>query len=86
MKIHPRAHIPRIERIGDGNIKAIGPCYISGEEYSTKEFNEGRYMSWILKRDTIQNLLPELTAEDREFLITGISPKSWNEMYNEENN
>tara|TARA_R110000744_G_scaffold6800_1_gene23528 strand:- start:425 stop:670 length:246 start_codon:yes stop_codon:yes gene_type:complete len=77
---------PKLIRLKDGKAKLIGPCYISGEEYSTKEFNEGKYMSWILKEDLIQNLLPELDADDREFLITGISPKSWDEMNNDKDN
>ena len=86
MKIHLKAHVPRLVRLDNGKAKAVGPCFISGEEYSTKEFSEGGYMSWILKEDLIQNLLPELDGEDREFLITGISPKSWSEMFSSEDN
>lgn len=74
------AHIPRLVRLGNNMVKAVGPCSISGEEYSTKEFSEKGYMSWVLKEDSIQNLLPELDSDDREFLITGISPKSWEEI------
>ena len=81
-----KARIPQLVRVGNGRVKAVGPCSMSGEEYSTREFSEGGYMSWILQEDLIQNLLPELDGEDREFLITGISPKSWSEMFSSEDN
>lgn len=34
-------------------------------------------------KELIQNIVPHLSKEDREFLITGITPKEWNEMFNE---
>jgi hypothetical protein len=79
-----KARIPQLVRVGNGRVKAVGPCSMSGEKYSTREFSEGGYMSWILQEDLIQNLLPELNSDDREFLITGISPKSWDVLMDEE--
>lgn len=32
----------------------------------------------------IQNAMPNLTAEEREFFITGMSPEEQNQMYGEE--
>lgn len=32
----------------------------------------------------IQDAFPELSAEDREFLISGLCPKCWNNIFNEE--
>ena len=29
----------------------------------------------------IQDALPHLTAEEREFLMTGITPAEWNELF-----
>ena len=29
----------------------------------------------------IQNVMPHLSAEDREFLMTGITPEEWDEMF-----
>ena len=40
-------------------------------------------MSWILKEDNIQVCLPELSDEDREFLISGLSPEGWHEIFGE---
>ena len=32
----------------------------------------------------IQDALPQLTAEEREFLMTGITPVEWNEIFGSE--
>jgi len=34
-------------------------------------------------KELIQNIVPNLSKEEREFLITGITPKEWNELFNE---
>ena len=45
--------------------------YTSGEEHD--------YL-----RELIQVALPELNADDREFLISGFSPEGWDEIYGKE--
>jgi hypothetical protein len=32
----------------------------------------------------IQDAMPHLSADDREFLMTGITPEEWNKHFNEE--
>ena len=45
----------------------------------TKEFDEEQYRKY--KAGTlIQDAMPNVSAEDREFLITGICPKCWNSI------
>lgn len=34
------------------------------------------------KEFVIQDAMPNLSADDREFLITGICPKCWNSTFN----
>ena len=34
----------------------------------------------------IQNVMPQLNSEEREFLISGITPKEWDEYYGKEEN
>jgi hypothetical protein len=34
----------------------------------------------------VQNAFPKLNADQREFLMTGIMPDSWDEMFEEEDN
>jgi hypothetical protein len=36
--------------------------------------------------ELIQNVMPELSPEEREFLISGITPKEWDEYYGKEEN
>ena len=31
----------------------------------------------------IQDVMPELSADDREFLMTGITPEEWNDTFRE---
>lgn len=31
--------------------------------------------------ELIQNIVPHLSPEDREFLMTGITPEEWKEMF-----
>jgi hypothetical protein len=31
--------------------------------------------------ELIQNVMPHLSADDREFLMTGLTPKDWEEMF-----
>jgi hypothetical protein len=34
-------------------------------------------------KELIQDIVPNLSKEEREFLITGITPKEWNELFNQ---
>lgn len=56
-----------------------GPCMNSGKEYSVKVPKEGlyKYRCGAL----IQDAFPDLSAGDREFLITGFSPEGWDHLY-----
>lgn len=35
-----------------------------------------------LSKELIQDIVPNLSKEEREFLITGITPEEWNKMFN----
>jgi hypothetical protein len=35
---------------------------------------------WTKSRETIQSVLPHLTAAQREFLISGITPDEWSSL------
>jgi hypothetical protein len=40
-----------------------------------------RYCQWLDKGNMIQNLLPELSPEQREQLISGITPTAWHKAF-----
>jgi len=39
--------------------------------------------SWLDGRGLIQKLMPNLDPDEREFLMTGIMPDSWNELFSD---
>lgn len=40
-----------------------------------------RIVTWKSKRLLIQNVFPELNADEREFLMTGITAQEWDENF-----
>lgn len=56
-----------------------GPCQVTGKTYSVKVKGEELY---AYRRGALaQNAFKTLSAEDREFLISGTSPDGWKQMY-----
>jgi len=57
----------------------------SGKE-RTREIpvTEEQYAKWQSGM-LIQVAMPNLTPEDREFIITGLDEEEWNEMFGEDN-
>lgn len=39
-----------------------------------------QYMRWFNNGELIQNVMPELTDDEREFLVSGMTPEEWDEM------
>lgn len=40
--------------------------------------------AWRKSGEHIQNALPHLNADDREFLLTGVTPEEWDAAFGEE--
>lgn len=59
---------------GLGTSMAIGRVSISEIMAGYKSWNEGTL---------IQNAFPNLSPEEREFLITGLTPEMWNDLFPE---
>lgn len=49
-----------------------------------EDMNQGWY--YWMNGKFVQDAFPTLTAEQREFLMTGITPTEWNEIFSEEEN
>jgi hypothetical protein len=43
-----------------------------------------RYLQWKEGQGLIQEMLPELNADEREFLITGMLPEEWDELFKDD--
>lgn len=41
------------------------------------------WYQWQMQSKFIQDAFPKLTAEEREFLMTGITPDEWNRTFND---
>jgi hypothetical protein len=41
------------------------------------------FAEWHFKHALIQDAMPNATADQREFLMTGITPDEWDEMFGE---
>jgi hypothetical protein len=64
---------------GGDMAKVTGNCKITGEEYSCIVPTKG-LEAW-LDGEFIQRAMPTVSADDREFLISGMSPKGWTQMF-----
>tara|TARA_Y100001970_G_C14250821_1_gene871730 strand:- start:3228 stop:3428 length:201 start_codon:yes stop_codon:yes gene_type:complete len=51
----------------------------------TKEINvnQSQIDKWVAGM-LIQNAMPEISVDDREFIMTGITPEEWDSTFNEE--
>lgn len=45
------------------------------------EMNLPDYERWMQTGEPIQNVLPRLSPDDREFLLTGVTPEEWDEAF-----
>ena len=63
------------EDLGNGKTRVFGPCVFTGEEYSCEVPTGG--LTRFLQGEHVQTALPSVSPDDREFLISGISPAGW---------
>ena len=48
------------------------------------EFDNVDFQLWRLGVETIQNAMPYLTADEREFIMTGITAEEWEKAFGED--
>ncbi len=58
-----------------------GPCVVTGKPYSVTVPADGLYR--YRQGAYIQDAFPNLSKEDREFLISGMSPEGWKSAFGE---
>ncbi len=69
----------KLTELSNGACSLSGTCRITGKAYTTGHFSKSNLKRWQTGT-LVQDALPELSAEDREFLISGISPEGWNSL------
>jgi len=45
---------------------------------------EEQYARWQANEGLIQDIMPDVSREDREFLISGVTPEEWEAAYGSE--
>jgi hypothetical protein len=60
-----------------------GPCVISKKIYSVK-IKQSELEDYCFRNKPIQEAFPDMSIDDREFIISGISPNvSWEKLFPE---
>ena len=63
----------------DGWTRVWGRCTFTGAEHECRVPTAG-LRSW-LAGEPIQRAMPEVSADDREFVLSGISPAGWESAF-----
>lgn len=50
------------------------------------DITEGQFYEWFGSNVLIQRAFPHLSADDREFILNGITPEEYNTLYGNEGN
>ena len=73
--------IDAIEHIAENLIRVTATSMLSGNRNSMElPIRSGQLHRW-LDGALIQDAMPNLNADQREFLMTGITPAEWNTMF-----
>lgn len=69
----------------DGGVLVNRTCILDGQDYEhlVKNAKEADILKWRSGMH-VQDAMPHVSAEDREFLISGITPTYWNEVFGDE--
>lgn len=58
---------------------------ISGKSHSMNlDITDEQIRRFEAREDHIQNIFPNLSAEEREFILTGITPEEWDAAFPED--
>jgi hypothetical protein len=61
------------------------PSILSGKMHTISiDVNMESYEKYLKGEILVQEIEPLLSANDREFLLTGILPEEWDELFNED--
>ncbi len=60
------------------------PCPECGKPHEVHATLE-QYIRYMNREDLVQNIFPELSSVEREYLITGYCEECWNKMFGNSN-
>ena len=74
-----------IEHIAENKVVVHKKSMLSGKVNSmVLPTTQGKIEYWIESGKLIQDVMPDLNDNQREFLMSGITPREWNDMFGEE--
>ena len=86
MKSYP--HIISVEHVMQDNVKlsAVTAKSALTGRICEREIPATPYdiREWMYGGETIQAAFPDLSPEDREFLLTGSTPSEWDDLFGDE--
>jgi len=56
-------------------------AFTGKKNYMEIDVSEQAYFAWMNGRMLIQDAFPQLTPDEREFLVTGVTPAEWDSMF-----
>jgi hypothetical protein len=75
----------RIEHIAENKVLVQKKSMVSGRVNSMLlPTTQGKIEYWIESGKLIQDVMPDLSADHRQFLMSGITPREWNDMCGDE--
>ena len=79
-----KPHIVRANTLGDRQMVVVAISALTGRQHAASlAITEAQVYDWV-NGASIQDAMPNLSPEDREFLMTGITAKEWDSMFSEE--
>lgn len=67
----------------DGTLTITGRCPISNKEWRLEGLEVDAYNRWR-SGELIQDAFPRLAKDQRELLISGVTPEAWEQTFGEE--
>jgi len=56
-----------------------GPCVVTGKPYTVTVPAQGLFL--LNQGVNVQHALPQMSADDREFILHGTGPEGWNQLF-----
>jgi len=77
-----RNHDMHVEYIAENKVLVHKKSMMTGKiNNMLLPTNQGVIEYWLASGDLIQNVMPDLSAEQREFLMSGMTPEEWDEEF-----
>ena len=74
-----------IEHIAENKVVVHKKSMVSGRLNSMLlPTTQGKIEYWVESGKLIQDVMPDLNDNQREFLMSGITPREWNDVFGEE--